>query len=191
VTPGTVVLLWIPVGAGGHVVVHTSRWWEALRARRAHRRPEPLFHAALELLLPEARYVVEMAPAWGAPARERGVVASGPVGWRPLGATRLFRYEVRCWPGGVIPDRAWAVGEPVVLALGVERVRSLRDDVARVPRLTWGADAVGVGDMWNSNSLVAWLLARAGVDAASLAPPAGSAPGWRAGLAAATDRLPG
>ena len=83
------------------------------------------------------------------------------------------------------------MGEPVVLALGVERVRSLRDDVARVPRLTWGADAVGVGDMWNSNSLVAWLLARAGVDAASLAPPAGSAPGWRAGLAAATDRLPG
>ena len=37
--------------------------------------------------------------------------------------------------------------------------------------------------MWNSNSLVAWLLATSGHDVTSLAPPGGGrAPGWTAGL---------
>ena len=37
--------------------------------------------------------------------------------------------------------------------------------------------------MWNSNSLVAWLLATSGHDVTSLAPPGGGrAPGWPAGL---------
>jgi hypothetical protein len=40
--------------------------------------------------------------------------------------------------------------------------------------------------MWNSNSIVAWLLARAGFDMASVAMPAnGRAPGWDAGLVVA------
>jgi hypothetical protein len=40
--------------------------------------------------------------------------------------------------------------------------------------------------MWNSNSVVAWLLVRTGIDAAAVAPPArGRAPGWHAGLVAA------
>ena len=39
------------------------------------------------------------------------------------------------------------------------------------------------GEMWNSNSLTAWLLARTGHDVASITPPAGGrAPGWAAGL---------
>jgi hypothetical protein len=38
-----VVLWWLPVGAGGHVVRHTSGWWELLDAFRAHRAPQPLF----------------------------------------------------------------------------------------------------------------------------------------------------
>jgi hypothetical protein len=42
---------------------------------------------------------------------------------------------------------------------------------------------MATGDMWNSNSLVAWLLARAGIDTEDVAPPArGRAPGWSAGL---------
>jgi hypothetical protein len=37
--------------------------------------------------------------------------------------------------------------------------------------------------MWNSNSLIAWLLTRAGIDAQGLEPPTGGrAPGWRAGI---------
>ncbi|WP_141005203.1 hypothetical protein [Nocardioides humi] len=59
-----------------------------------------------------------------------------------------------------------------------------------MPRHTWGRDALGVGDMWNSNSLVAWLLQTTGIDAAALAPPGdGAAPGWAAGIAAARGTL--
>jgi hypothetical protein len=37
--------------------------------------------------------------------------------------------------------------------------------------------------MWNSNSVVAWLLATAGLPAERLHPPPhGRAPGWAAGL---------
>ena len=49
--------------------------------------------------------------------------------------------------------------------------------------VTWGRDELGTGDMWNSNSLISWLLARSGHDTDAVAPPAGGrAPGWSAGL---------
>ncbi|WP_343899086.1 hypothetical protein [Nocardioides aquaticus] len=55
--------------------------------------------------------------------------------------------------------------------------------VPRFPPLTWGRDELGTGDMWCSNSLTAWLLARSGHDMATVLPPAGTrAPGWSAGL---------
>jgi hypothetical protein len=42
------------------------------------------------------------------------------------------------------------------------------------------------GEMWNSNSVIAWLLARAGLDTDTIQPPAGGrAPGWNAGLVVA------
>jgi hypothetical protein len=49
--------------------------------------------------------------------------------------------------------------------------------------LVWGRDEVGAGEMWNSNSMIAWLIARTGLDIDSIKPPAGGrAPGWNAGL---------
>jgi hypothetical protein len=40
--------------------------------------------------------------------------------------------------------------------------------------------------MWNSNSVISWLLARSGLPAEAIRPPAGGrAPGWQAGLVAA------
>jgi hypothetical protein len=40
--------------------------------------------------------------------------------------------------------------------------------------------------MWNSNSLISWLLARGGIAVEAVGPPAGGrAPGWRAGLVVA------
>lgn len=54
-----------------------------------------------------------------------------------------------------------------------------------VPSLTWGRDELRAGDMWNSNSAVAWLLEAAGLPADEIRPPnGGAAPGWRAGAAA-------
>ena len=56
-----------------------------------------------------------------------------------------------------------------------------------VPPLVWGRDELRTGDMWNSNSVTAWLVTRAGIDAHLARIPAGGrAPGWAAGLVAAT-----
>ncbi|MDX2357528.1 hypothetical protein [Dietzia sp. PP-33] len=187
-----VALWWLPVGAGGHVVIHTSRWWELYRARREGRPRRPLFHAALEVFTGQGRHVIEMAPAWGRSAGSGGVVATGPVGLDWLGRSRLFRYEVRCLRDGEIPDRAWAPTPPTLLSLAAPEADALLRRVASVPCHTWGRDAVGVGEMWNSNSLVSWLLQTSGIDASALVPPDhGSAPGWAAGIEAARPAHPG
>jgi hypothetical protein len=152
----------LPVGAGGVIVAHTSRWWELLSARRDCRAPQQLVHAALEVFTGGERYVIEMTPQWGQPRTASGVVAIGPVGPPPLGRFRMFRYVVRAWPNGVLPE---------------------------VPLHTWGRAVPPSTDMWNSNSLIAWTLCRAGIDACTLTPPVGCrAPGWVAGIAAGTRK---
>ena len=58
--------------------------------------------------------------------------------------------------------------------------------VGSLPRFTWGRDTLGCGDMWNSNSLVSWLLMTSGIDATRVSPPDGGwAPGWASGVAVA------
>lgn len=185
-----VVLWWLPVGAGGHVVRHTSRWWEIFDARRAGRPPQPLFHAALEAFAHGDSHVIEMAPQWGGPKdSDRGVTVTGPVGLRLLGRSRLFRYEVRCWRGGDIPDRAWAVGGPLVLSRDEATAESVLRHTPDVPALTWGRQVAPTGDMWNSNSVVAWLLGVSAVPTSDLVPPdGGRAPGWAAGRELAARR---
>ena len=186
--PARVRLWWLPVGAGGHVVIHTSRWWERWRALRERRRPQPLFHTALEVITDGSRYSIEMTPSWGQGSGPRGVVATGPVGARRLGVLKLFRYEVRCWRDGVIPDLGYAVGPPVDFQVSQACATALLRRVEEVPRLVWGAKMPD-GDMWNSNSLTAWLLQSSGFDAGALQPPHnGTAPGWSAGMAAARVR---
>jgi hypothetical protein len=42
------------------------------------------------------------------------------------------------------------------------------------------------GEMWNSNSVIAWVIARSAIDTESIQPPTGGrAPGWQAGLVVA------
>ena len=185
-------LWWLPVGAGGVIVAHTSRWWELMSAWRDHRTPLQLVHAALEVLTGGERYVIEMTPQWGQPRTASGVVATGPVGRPALGRFRMFRYVVRAWPNGVLPDRAYAVAAPTSIPLGRTQAQGLLDTLPDVPLHTWGRAVPPSTDMWNSNSLIAWALRRAGVDAGTLAPPAGCrAPGWAAGLAAGTRQRRG
>jgi hypothetical protein len=84
---------------------------------------------------------------------------------------------------GVIPDIGEAVDSPVVLTTDVAAARRLLDLVPQVPMLVWGRDEIHAGEMWNSNSIMSWLIARTGLDVASiLPPPGGRAPGWNAGL---------
>ena len=39
----------------------------------------------------------------------------------------------------------------------------------------WGRDELGAGEMWNSNSLTSWLIARSGLPAESIQPARGRA----------------
>ena len=194
VLDAAVDLYWIPLGAGDgtHLVRHCGRTYERLLARRQRRDPQPLFHSALVVLLDNHRYVVEMAPVWGNASIDRGVVGEGPVGLPGLGRSRLFRYEVRRWRGGVLPDADEAVDSPQRLSGDPTAASMLLALVPRFPCRTWGRDELEVGDMWNSNSLVSWLLASSGHDTTGLLPPRGGrAPGWSAGLAEARRSLLG
>src|SRR6266511_2776025 len=175
-------LYWLPLGAGGHSVRLNGLVFEAIASRLQHRDRADLYRSALEVYVPEGRFVIEQAPAWGE-SGERGVVAEGPVGTQAAGRFRLFRYEVRRWRDGVIPDVAEAVDSPQRLSDEPERARRLLELVPEVPTPVWGRDELGAGEMWNSNSIISWLIARTGLDVESIRPPAGGrAPGWRAGI---------
>jgi hypothetical protein len=182
--PGTgVTLYWLPLGAGGRCVRRNGRVFEALMARREHRAVNDLYHSALEVRLGADRFVIEMTPAWDGVAADRGVVRDGPVGSRLLGRSAMFRYEVRRWRDGSIPDVREAVAGPRVVSADAARAAEVLRLVPLVPALTWGRDESRTGEMWNSNSLTAWLLARSGHPMDTIGPPAGGrAPGWRAGL---------
>jgi len=179
-------LYWLPLGAGGHSVRLNGRVYEWLKARVERRDPRDLYHPGLEVDVPEGRYVIEMTPIPAGDPSSRGVVAEGAVGSRLLRRFRIFRYEVRRWPGGTIPDVAEAVDSPRRLTEDIDVARRLLELVPSVPTHVWGRDELAAHDMWNSNSLVAWLLAGSGIDAEAVQPPAGGrAPGWHAGLVAA------
>jgi hypothetical protein len=182
----TVTLYWLPLGAGGRFVRRNGRMFEALVARHQHRAACDLYHSALEVRIGDDRFVIEMTPVWGNGTADRGVVLEGPVGSRWLGRSALFRYEVRRWRDGVIPDIGEAVTDPLRVSEDLTHAEDLLQLVPLVPALTWGRDELQAGDMWNSNSLTAWLLASSGHAMGSIEPPAhGRAPGWHAGLAAA------
>jgi hypothetical protein len=186
----SVDLYWLPLGAGGgnRIVRLSGYLYEALVARLERRPRRALYHSALRVELDHVPFVIEMTPVWESNERERGVVAEGAVGLRWLGSFRLFRYEVRRWCRGEVSDVACAVDSPRRLSGDREHAARLLDLVPCVPAVTWGQDELRTGEMWNSNSLVSWLLASSGHDTESIRPPGrGRAPGWDAGLARATS----
>jgi hypothetical protein len=159
--------------------------FEAGTALLARRKRCDLYHSALEVSVPDGRFVIEQAPAWSGP-EERGVVAEGAVGARAAGRFRLFRYEVRCWRDGAIPDVAEAVESPRRLTTEPVCAGQVLDLVSQAPTPVWGRDELGAGEMWNSNSLISWLVVRSGLDAESIPlPRGGRAPGWTAGIVVA------
>jgi hypothetical protein len=176
-------LYWLPLGAGGRSVRLNGRVYEAVAARLGRRPISDLYHSALEVRVPEGRFVIEQAPMGAGDGAERGVVAEGAVGSRWAGRLRIFRYELRRWRNGVIADVAEAVESPQRLSDDPQRACRLLALVPSVPTPVWGRDELRAGEMWNSNSIVAWLVARAGLDVDAIVPPLGGrAPGWNAGL---------
>jgi hypothetical protein len=164
-----------------------GRIYEVVHALLEWRRPLDLYHSALEVRVPEGRFVIENS--WPIPIADgasRGVVVEGPVGSRRLARFRVFRYEVRRWRDGVIADAEKAVAGPQPLSDDPVLARCLLNLVGSLPRPVWGRDELGTGEMWNSNSVIAWLLARSGLPMNAIDPPAGGrAPGWKAGLVTA------
>jgi hypothetical protein len=177
-------LYWIPLGAGQHVVRASGRIFETVAALVQHRPRRDLYHSALVANTRRGRYFMEMTPVPDDVGREqRGVVSEGSVGSLFLGRFRIFRYELRRWQDGVIPDISYAVDSPVRISDDEEIAQHVVDLIALVPTPVWGRDELRAGEMWNSNSVVSWVLERASViERAGVPPRRGRAPGWDAGV---------
>ena len=157
-TVASTELVWLPLGAGGHSVRLNGKIYEAAAAWIERRPRRCLYHSALAVVVPEGRFAIEMAPVRDADGGHRGVVVRRcrrqPV---RLARLQIFRYEIRRWRGGVIPDIDEAVGSPRLLSDDLRLARRLLELVPAVPTPVWGRDELGAGEMWNSNSLVSWL----------------------------------
>ena len=181
-------LYWIPLGSGGSGFVRLNgRIYETIKASLERRKPLALYHTALQVHVREGRFVVEtMWPSPDSDTPSRGVVLESAVGSRLLARSRTFRYEVRRWRNGVLPDADDAVGGPQNVSEDPEQARQVLEAASSVPNLIWGRDQLRTGEMWNSNSVISWLLARSGLDMETIHPPAGGrAPGWYAGISIA------
>jgi hypothetical protein len=179
-------LYWLPVGAGGHSVRWNGRVFEAVVARLERRSRCDLYHTALVVYVPAGRFVLEQGPLQRGERSSRGVVSVGAVGFRWAARFPVFRYELRCSLDGLIDDVTEAVESPQRLTSDAALAQRVLELAPSVPAATWGRDELRAGEMWNSNSVVSWLLARAGIAAQRIRPPSGGrAPGWRAGLVVA------
>ena len=185
-------LYWLPLGAGGRCVRLNGRIFESVIAAREWRSPRALYHSALIVRLGDERFVIEMTPIRDGDGAVRGVVAEGAVGSRFARRARLFRYEIRRWRFGVIPDIGEAVQSPCRLTEDPAIAQRLLDLVAQVPTPVWGRDELHAGEMWNSNSLISWLIVSSGLPVtAVLLPPNARAPGWDAGIVVARRAIAG
>ena len=167
---GAVDLYWIPLGAGGHVVRLNGKVYEVIKALVERRPRYDLHHTALDISVPDGRFVIESAPIRDDRGRERGVVGEGPVGTRWAWSFRLFRYEIRRWREGLIPDATEAVSSPVRVANDITRATGILELVPSVPMLVWGRDELRTGDnveLQLADLMVASSRGRGNVDAAT------------------------
>jgi hypothetical protein len=122
---------------------------------------------------------------------QRGVVAEGAVGTSWAGRLRIFRYEIRRWRNGVIPDLGYAVASLVRVTRDPAIALQILDLLSSMPTPTWGRDELGAGEMWSCNSIISWVLTRASVDTNTIPfPPRARAPGWDAGITVARRHAP-
>jgi hypothetical protein len=133
-------LYWLPLGAGGRSVRLNGRVFETVAARLERRPACDLYHSALEVRVPEGRFTIETAPITARTVRSAASSSEGTVGARWAGRFRVFRYEVRRWRDGRIPDVGEAVESPQRLSGDPARAQRLLDLVPAVPTPVWGRD---------------------------------------------------
>lgn len=79
---------------------------------------------------------------------------------------------------GALPDANEAVGGPQRVSNDPDEARRLLDLADLLPPLIWGRDQLGAGEMWNSSSVISWLLTSTGLSLETIRPPdGGRAPG--------------
>jgi hypothetical protein len=144
-SPTGIDLYWLPLGAGGHSVRWNGRIYEMVIAVLQRRAARALYHSALLVSLPPDTWVIEMTPVRNADHSDHRVVTEGPVGARWAGRARLFRYEIHCWPNGVIADIAEAVASPIHLSADEATCRQVLALIPSVPTPVWGRDELGTG----------------------------------------------
>lgn len=174
-------LSWIPVGAGTHFQRASLLLYESVAAAISRRPRATLVHAGIKFALDGQRYTFEVMPAPPGP-NHRGEV-TGPVGIRPAGRLRLFRYQAVLSESPALPDEQWAVGPAIRLTSDPATIARAIELRLEIPAYTWGRRRRGHSEMWTSDSAVSWLLGRAGLDVRAIAiPPGTRAPGWFAGI---------
>lgn len=177
----TADLYWIPVGAGTHFQKASLVLYESAAALLSRRPRQRLVHGGLACAVDGAPFTLELMPAPPGPNHRHEV--TGPVGVALAGRLRLFRYEVCLLPNAALPDQSWAVEPPVRLTSEPAAVRAIIQASREVPAYTWGRRRPGHPEMWTSDSALAWILHRAGLQPEQLKIPSGCrAPGWFAGL---------
>ena len=146
-------------------------------------RPLPL---RMVVRVPEGEFVIEQAPV----GTERELAASSPkapVGSRwaradsdlPLRDPPLARWRD--------PGRRRGGRQPAAADRGFPLRAGRARSCANVPMPVWGRDELGTGEMWNSNSVVAWLIARSGLAVDAVASTCRRA---RSGMACRSARSP-
>lgn len=182
-------LFWIPLGAGGNFVPLNGRVYEAIEAALQRRPRYDLYHSGLVVVVPDGRYTIEQTPA-RPHGEKRGVVGIGPIGGHWIAHWHLFRYELRRWRDGVIPDIGEAVDSPQRLSSDPAVAKRLLDLLPEVPFLCGAAtSSAAVTCGTRTRKLPGCLPARALMSIPSSRPPGGRAPGWHAGLVAAARHL--
>ena len=146
----SVDLYWLPLGAGGHCVSVNGRVYEAAVAALQHRRRHDLYHSALEVCVPEGRFVIEMTPIRDGRGRQRGVVAGMLSAATSCGGCGLSVTRTGAAGNGCIPDVADAVESPQHLTSDCAVAQRLLELVLSAPTPAWGRDELHTGEMWNS-----------------------------------------
>lgn len=173
-------LSWIPVGAGTRFQRASLVVYESVAALLSRRGRQQLVHGGLCGSYQGLPFTLELMPA---PAGPPSGEVTGPVGTNWAGRLRLFRYQVCLLPDDALPDQAWAVAPPTRLTEDPAVVAAVMELSKKVPAYTWGRRRRGHPEMWTSDSAVAWILTRAGVELQAVGPPPGCrAPGWRSGI---------
>ena len=163
-------LYWLPLGAGGRSVRLNGRFFEAVAAVLGHRRACASTDSAL-LVRAGGGFVIELAP----------FPATTPLDavWWPL--VRSAQWS-RVAPGFPLRGSLLAGRDHPRRRRGRRGPRRLSDDperataprlVPHVPTPVWGRDELRTGEMWNSNSLISWLLTRCGLDIEPINPLTG------------------